>query len=216
MDNDFERILSGGTVVEVATALVAEPGLANERLADGFWPLEVVLRQADVAKAAALLRSGADVFLPEHGCELALVTNVWLEACHEAEPARLRTLLAAGLDSDLVLYDGHVTMLMSAAFASLAVVRLILTYHPEVDAQDERGWTPLMFAAATDSSSYKMEEGPTIVKELLNYGANVLLRSSAGLTARMIAERQDYACPELEQIKSILQDAERGIGGGRS
>jgi len=63
----------------------------------------------------------------------------------------------------------------AATTSNLGVVQLLLSNHPEVEARDSLGWTPLIIAAAAGQTE--------IVTALLDAGAKVDSTNDKGQTA---------------------------------
>lgn len=48
-----------------------------------------------------------------------------------------------------MMQDGRTPLHWAAAGENLAIVQLLLTHEPEIDAKDQSGWTALMIAGET-------------------------------------------------------------------
>lgn len=83
-----------------------------------------------------------------------------------------------------------------------AMVRLLLEHHAYIDAESPNGTTPLMMAAHYGS--------PTVVKILLEEGADPLLKNQQGLTAIDFAQRANRA--EVAEIIAAFVRAKQATG----
>ena len=82
------------------------------------------------------------------------------------------------------------------------MVRLLLEHHAYIDAESPNGTTPLMMAAHYGS--------PTVVKILLEEGADPLLKNQQGLTAIDFAHRANRA--EVAEIIAAFVRAKQAPG----
>ncbi|HEX5226834.1 MAG TPA: ankyrin repeat domain-containing protein [Bryobacteraceae bacterium] len=81
------------------------------------------------------------------------------------------------IQTGTVEFGGWTPLLMAAAFGPPDAVNLLLKDGAKIDAQDYRGFTPLMLAIGTDRYD------PRIVKALVAHGADQGLKNHAGETA---------------------------------
>ena len=92
----------------------------------------------------------------------------------------VRALLAAGADVNVRKIDGFTALHMAGQDGHIEILRELLKREPHVDAQDNDGDTPLMVACLWGHSMAAVL--------LFASGADIHLRSNAGLSARDAAE----------------------------
>jgi ankyrin repeat protein len=95
----------------------------------------------------------------------------------------VRQLLDAGARVDIRTAGGKTALIQAARNGHVDIVRTLLDAGAEVDETSD-GVTALWWAAATGATD--------LVTALLLAGADVRVRSPAGATALMIAERRGY------------------------
>lgn len=90
----------------------------------------------------------------------------------------------------------------SSVFSNVETVKLLIDSGADVDAQDERGRTALMFSCVSVCYPEKSLE---ITKVLIECGANVNLRSATGFTALMSACLCLHSCSSLEIVRFVIE-----------
>lgn len=109
----------------------------------------------------------------------------------------VQLLLAAGADPNLASADGYAPLLSASYFGQDAIVGDLIAAGADVNPPVyERQWTPLQAAASRGHVR--------IVARLLADGADPLVHSSAGHTARDLARSSGHA-----EIESLLVRAEQ-------
>jgi len=147
-----------------ATAAAAPPSTQVEQTT----PLHEAVHQKDAAKAAALVKAGADVNrVNRYG-----VTPLSL-AAGNGDATITRLLLDAGADlrkADAALTDGRTVLMLAARTGSVEAMALLVAHGADVNAVERRmGTTALMWAAAEDRGA--------AVRALAEAGADVNARS---------------------------------------
>ncbi len=144
---------------------------------DGTTALHWASYQGDLETATLLLRAGAGADRPNrYG-----VTPLAL-AAGRGDLDIVRALLEAGADANGTLPEGETVLMAAARAGSVDVLRLLLAHGAAIDARERwRGQTALMWAAA--------ENHPGAVNTLIELGAGVHDRSTAGWTALLFAIR---------------------------
>ncbi|KAJ0398066.1 hypothetical protein ATCC90586_009641 [Pythium insidiosum] len=95
------------------------------------------------------------------------------EAIEQGVTARLRELMAKGVNLDTKDDDERTPLHWSAGQGSLDIVEFLVTQaHARLDVQDDAGWTPLMSAASAGHTE--------IVSFLLSRGANANIANDSG------------------------------------
>ncbi|OGT20796.1 MAG: hypothetical protein A2342_03705 [Gallionellales bacterium RIFOXYB12_FULL_54_9] len=133
--------------------------------------------------------------------------------------------------------EGSTLLMLAAATGNLPVVELLVTSGAQVNARDERGWSPLTKSVYNveqdcgypDVAEYLIAQGADIeaaigygvrplmlaagygeiglVEVLLNAGADVLARNDGGFTALMMVKQKHYV-----DVINRLHEAERDAG----
>jgi ankyrin repeat protein len=106
-------------------------------------------------------------------------------------------MLSALLDAGLSVEspdDGGFTLLDMAVISNrIEAVRLLVTHGANVNAVDQNGMTPLLYAASIDFGDSRM------IDLLLKSGANKQARTKEGLTALELARKYDH----IQLFKSL-------------
>ena len=162
---------------EAVRALLAQRVDVDAAEPDGTTALHWASYQGDLETATLLLRAGAGADRPNrYG-----VTPLAL-AAGRGDPAIVRALLEAGADANGTLPEGETVLMAAARAGNVDVLRLLLAHGAAIDARERwRGQTALMWAAA--------ENHPGAVNTLIELGAGVHDRSTAGWTALLFAIR---------------------------
>ena len=141
----------------------------------------------DTATVRLLLEAGADIDTPDTFIGLTPLMN----AAGNRNVQAVKLLLAKGakvnavsktqglpkIQTGTVEFGGWTPLLMASAFGPPEAVKLLLDDGARIDAQDYRGFTPLMLAVGTDRYDRR------IVNMLLAHGADLRPTNHAGETA---------------------------------
>jgi ankyrin repeat protein len=106
-------------------------------------------------------------------------------------PDVARTLIEAGADAGLEASAGINLMHWAAITNRAALIPILAEAHVPVNAMDDNGYTPLMYAATIDFGD------TDVVKALLKAGADKKIRNSEGRTP--FAQAQHYKHSRLEE-----------------
>ena len=149
----------------------------NTAETDGTTALHWAAYKGDVETAQLLLDAGADVETPNrYG-----VTPLALAAGRGSTPI-VEALLDAGADPNTTLPEGETVLMTAARTGNVDVLRLLLARGADLRARESwRGQTALHWAAA--------ENHPATVHTLIELGADVNERSTAGWSALLYAVR---------------------------
>lgn len=160
---------NGATPLTMMLELVARPGRAQR----GYWDI-----------VETLLRKGAPLNQPPKIGETLLS-----RAAAEAQAAIIEVLIARGLSPNATEPQSGrtplVACIMSRHRESLRMAKLLLDKGADVNAQDEKGNTPLMAAAAINNAE--------LCRLLLDKGAVVTLANKYGETALDVALKANSA-----------------------
>ena len=170
-------------------ALLEQQVDVNGAEVDGTTALHWAAYQGDLDVAQLLLRAGARADARNRYA----VTPLAL-ACGRGNAPIVEALLDAGADANTTLPEGETVLMAAARSGNVDVLRLLLARGADVGATEGwRGQTALMWAAA--------ENHPTAVHALLELGARVDERSTAGWTALLFAVRAG----ETEAVRALLE-----------
>src|SRR3984957_5007969 len=150
-------------------------------------PLNAATFGNDTATVRLLLDAGADIDTPDTFIGLTPLMN----AAGNRNLDAVKLLVAKGakvnavskteglpkIQTGTVVFGGWTPLLMAAAFGPPEAVKTLLDAGAKIDAQDYRGFTPLMLAVGTDRYDRR------IVNTLLAHGANLSPTNHDGETA---------------------------------
>ena len=102
------------------------------------------------------------------------------------------TLLQLGADPDLSDLEGVNALMYAARDASPPIVETLLSRNPDVNKVAKNGWTPIMFAAASNSNV-------RVADLLLEAGAQINVTNSNGMTPLMLASKRANN-PEIVEL----------------
>ncbi|HEX4949648.1 MAG TPA: ankyrin repeat domain-containing protein, partial [Blastocatellia bacterium] len=162
----------------VVQTLLAKGANVNQADKRGFTPLMMAGFSGNLELIQLLLAKGADpkAKTKDGFTYLVAITN-------SANPAAVRWALEQGLE----VKDPKQDVLTGAAMSGdLAVARLLLEKGASPNSPDELGYTSLMHAVLTESSSLEL------VKLLLEKGADAKAKAKDGLTALTFAKRKGW------------------------
>ena len=149
-----------------ALACLVVIGLAASAAAqgDGTTPLHWAAYKDDVAGAAALMKSGANV----NAANDLGATPLWLASLNGSSPM-VRALLQGGANPNLALLAGETPLMIASRTGNADVVDQLAKRGANLNARAARGQTALMWAVA--------QKHPDVVKVLLAHGADVHAKS---------------------------------------
>ena len=171
-------------VVRLLLAKGAKVGVMDTR---HVTPLNAATFGNDTATVRLLLEAGADIGTPDTFIGLTPLMN----AAGNRNVEAVKLLLAKGagvnavskteglpkIQTGTVEFGGWTPLLMAAAFGPPEAVNVLLNAGARIDAQDYRGFTPLMLAAGTDRYDRRT------VSMLLAHGPDLRLTNHEGETA---------------------------------
>ncbi len=170
-------------------ALVERRADVNSAEIDGTTALHWAAYRGDIETAQLLLEAGAE---PEAANRYG-VTPLVLAAGRGNAPI-VEALLDAGADPNTTLPEGETVLMAAARTGNVDVLRLLLARGADPRARESwRGQTALHWAAA--------ENHPTAVHALVELGADVNERSTAGWSALLYAVRAGKA----EAVSALLE-----------
>lgn len=138
---------------------------------DNYTALHVAAEMGHVDVCHLLVRAGC----PLDALDVGLYTP-FMTAVAAGKEAAARCLMALGADTAKCGEDGMTCLHLASKAGLLDIVQLILKRSTsQVNAQDEGGWTPIVWASEHQHSN--------VVLLLLKHGANPNIRDSEGNTA---------------------------------
>lgn len=162
----------------VVQALLAKGANVNQADKRGFTPLMAAGFSGNLDLIQLLLAKGAD---PQAKTKQGLTYLIAIT--NSANLAAVRWALEQGLD----VKDPKQDFLTGAAMlGDVAIARLLLEKGATPNPPDDLGYTPLMHAVLTESSSLEL------VKLLLEKGADAKAKAKDGLTALTFAKRKGW------------------------
>lgn len=120
-------------------------------------------------------------------------------AAIEGDRVRIRNLLKAGVDVNVVDESGNTPLFWACIYGRLETVKLLLSKHADVNAVDSRQNTPLIMAAKFGH--------PRVVEALLQSGAKTEMRNIDGENAGMIARRKmadDIVSEDHAEVLAVI------------
>jgi ankyrin repeat protein len=171
-------------VVRLLLAKGAKVAVMDQR---HVTPLNAATFGNDTATVRLLLETGADMDTPDTFIGLTPLMN----AAGNRNVEAVKVLLTKGanvnavskteglpkIQTGTVEFGGWTPLLMASAFGPPEAVKLLLNAGARIDAQDYRGFTPLMLAVGTDRYDRKT------VSMLAAHGADLRPKNHAGETA---------------------------------
>ncbi len=173
---------------EVVRLLLAKGAKVDVMDLRHVTPLNAATFGNDTATVRLLLEAGADIDTPDTFIGLTPLMN----AAGNRNLDAVKLLLAKGaklnavskteglpkIQTGTVEFGGWTPLLMASAFGPPEAVKVLLDAGAKIDAQDYRGFTPLMLAVGTDRYDRRT------VNMLMAHGADQRLTNHAGETAR--------------------------------
>jgi len=172
---------------EVVRLLLAKGAKVDVMDLRHVTPMNAATFGNDTATVRLLLEAGADIDTPDTFIGLTPLMN----AAGNRNLDAVKLLLAKGaklnavskteglpkIQTGTVEFGGWTPLLMASAFGPPEAVKVLLDAGAKIDAQDYRGFTPLMLAVGTDRYDRR------IVNMLLAHGANLRPTNHGGETA---------------------------------
>ncbi len=183
----------GSDIVALMLAKGAAVNVADSR---GDTALSIAAETGDLETMRLLIAKGADVRSINRMGESTLI-----QASKSRRPEAARVLIEKSVDPNIAstwyasVLNGQIALLKivaldrAASFGPVEMVRDLLKAGANVNAQDVRKLTPLMYAVSAEN------QNPEIVQILIAAGADVNVRSATGETALDWAEKFRY--PEV-------------------
>lgn len=165
-------------MAEIVSATIAEGGdIEGLDVETGTTLLLAVARCGAARSARALLAAGANAEARMVDGSTVLING----AMNIIDPEMVRTLLTAGLGSQLELTDlkGSTALLAAANYGNVAGVRALLAAGADVAARDHKHATVLFTAVTTVCAK---RAGLELIESLLEAGADPNVADTGGMT----------------------------------
>ena len=200
--NGTTLLMMAATDPEKVRLLLARGGDAKARASSGYDAVNIAAAYRGTAASLQLLLDAGAEFKPPKGIRIHLppmvlaamtgdVDNVKVLLAHGADPATglgqavtfgyvdvVRTLIAAGASATVKESTGINLLHWAAITGHPEVIPVLAEAGARVNAIDDNGFTPLMYAATIDFGNSE------ILKALLKAGADPNLKNEDGRTAR--------------------------------
>jgi ankyrin repeat protein len=201
---------SMANAVPVLRLLLDRGADPNSKTLIGMTPL-IAASRGNIEAMRLLIDRKADVNARNGAGGTALMA-----AAQTGRPQAVRLLLEKGADPNVRTKRNETALADAATAGNEEVVKLLLDRGADVNVQDIRGYSPLLYAAGSDT----MPAG--VVKMLLTKGADSNAQGD-GETARMLAAKRGdsevarlLGVPEEERKRLGVALAADGNGGERS
>ena len=197
-------LATGGSVLHLLLAQGADPNLAT---AAGQPPLMAAAVRGDVDMMRQLIGKNAKVNAKNGAGSTALMA-----ASLNGNPRAIQLLLEKGADAKLLNKRKESALANAATTGSEETVKLLLDAGAPVNASDDRGYSPLMYAAGSDTIPVG------VVKLLLAAGADATV-SGEEETARSLAAKRGNT--EVSRLLGVPAESRkiasvfRPVGGRR-
>ncbi|MBM3755632.1 MAG: hypothetical protein FJW38_16800 [Acidobacteria bacterium] len=193
----YQAALTGNGIATVRFLL--EKGAdANAATMIGLTPLMAAANRGDAETMRLLIARSAKVDAKAGTGATALIA-----AAGSGEPAAAKLLLDSGADPNAATKKKDTALGAAATSGVEESVKLLLASGARVNDQDDRGYSPLMYAAGSDA----MPAG--VVKLLLAAGADISA-TGEGETARSLAAKRGDS--EVARMLGVPDDV-RKLGG---
>ncbi|KAL7750935.1 hypothetical protein RI367_003514 [Sorochytrium milnesiophthora] len=220
VDVDYNRLvqlIDDGDMIALSKWLASSPSSSNVNVD----PVQAASGQTPIHYAAAKGLPAAVQVLIQHGAAIDRVdkageTPLW-KACYHGHVEVVKPLTAAGANPNYQDKQGWTPTHTAAARAHTAVVSWLLGHtYADVNIKNAFGSTPLMVAAAKGAVD--------IVRQLLDRGADPLIRNSLGECAYDIAaacsnvqtalllESRNARCAEFTRVVAYEEKQKRAVG----
>ena len=183
---------SMSNALPVLHLLLDQGASVDAKTLNGTTPLMMAARRADLAAMNLLLDRKADVNARNAAGSTALMGAA---ATGRAEAVKL--LLAKGANATLRTKKNETALADAATTGDEATVRLLLDAGAEVNVADARGYTPLLYAAGSDT----MPAG--VVKLLLAKGADLTAKGDDETAPMLAAKRGDSEVARLLGVPDL-------------
>jgi ankyrin repeat protein len=206
--------------LDLVTALLAKGACVDKKNEDGASPLHKACAHGHLNIVQELLKHGAQVNAQAKNKNTPLIT-----ACRKKGNLEIvKALLAHGADVNKTGHNGQSALLKASSKGSLSVVQELLKNRAAVNKADSGGNTALHVAvlignvdiarallAKKADPNMQNAEGTTAlhfacrgslksVQDLLNHGANALIKDNDGATSLLYASRTG----DLDLVKALL------------
>lgn len=188
----------------VLRLLLEKGGDANTPTANGNSPLMNAAGRGDVEAMRLLLAKKADAHHRSGTGGTALMA-----AANSRNPEAVRLLIELGADPNVVTKKNESALANAATAGDEASVALLLEKGAKVNLPDDRGYTPLMYAAASETMN------ANVVKLLLGKGADVNATGEGETVRTLAAKRGDTEVARLVGVTAKDKPQSVAVPGRR-
>jgi len=199
---------SMGNGLPVLRLLLEKGSDPDAKTITGMTPLMAASARANVGAMRLLIEKNADV-----NAKNAAGATALMAAAATGNPQAVRMLLEKGADPNVRTKRNETALADAATSGNEETVKLLLGRSADVNVQDIRGYSPLLYAAGSDTAP------SAVVKLLVGKGADQDVKGD-GETARMLAaKRGDSEVARLlgvpDEERKLLGVAAAPDGSGR-
>jgi ankyrin repeat protein len=189
----FQAASMGGNSTSIVRFLLENGADPNLAAANGQTPLMVAANRGNVEVVRMLIAQKVNVNARSGNGATALIA-----AASGGSAQIVKLLLDQGADPNIRTKKNDSALGEAATAGVEESVRLLLAKGASVDAPDDRGYTPLMYAAASDAVP------TTIVKLLLSKGADPKATGEGQTAASLAAKRGDTESARILHAKAVV------------
>lgn len=186
---------NGAAVLRLLLDKGAKPDVPTEA---GMTPLMAAATRANVESMRLLIEKNANVNAKNGAGATALFA-----AASTGDIAAVRILLEKGVDPNVANKKNETALALAATAGVEETFKLLLDRGAKVNGQDDRGYSPLMYAAGSDTAP------AGIVKMLLAKGADPKVTGEGETASDLAAKRGDT---EVARLLGVSEE-ERLKGG---
>lgn len=125
------------------------------------------------------------------------------EAARNNDLARVRRILARGVNPNSTGSDGSTSLHICAQQATPNTAELLLMHHADPNMGDRLGFTPLHWAVQLRREETSQVNRLELIRLLLRHGANAHKADPSGTTPLAIASKKENAAA-LEVVREVL------------
>ena len=201
----LSNLVSNEAPEKIRSVLLSTPGLDVNKVYPGGVTLLMyaAANNPNSAVIRLLVSHGADVNAKD---DLGLTPLIFAVTTNKNVGAAY-ALLQLGADPESTDAEGVSALMYAARDAGPQIMETLISKNPDVNRGTKDGWTPLMFAAASNGNA-------RVAELLLEAGAQINAANSNGMTPLMLASERANNPEMLELLLRYSADTTIRINGG--